>query len=512
MEYWNFSEKELDLIADLMLQVLLSKPDKSELSTMELFREAMRVEHVEGKDKDGYPVHGLRILDFKLKIGKYLHQMIKWDFQDAVWNPNYEQGIKLDRLIKMKATQAGYIVDGSWNHGLFLGPPYGIPNVYRLKNNLISSFEDVAKTKIAAEGQNRYYVRKQYETVHRHYEHKRYPRITDYDQTREMQLWRIPAGQSTGMVPNKGGRVTCYVLTGECSFECSHWVYGFFVDGNNDEAMWKEYKEIEQLSKDQLGFARCNDTREETEAPQTAWYKLTNTGNTDLYLYVVDAAVTEYVEYAPLIGISRLRMGSDGKGIRTLIAFHDCELDCKYCINPSCKLLNVGKKITYMSAKEIAETIKKDELYYLATNGGITLGGGEPLLHCNFLKDHFFKVYGKKWHVTVETSLNVTPWMLFDMSPYIDEYVVDIKDMNPAIYKRYTGNDNEVVKSNLQWLIDQGKSTNILVRLPLIPGYNTEEDRRKSKQELESMGITRFNLVTYKTNLKDLRYDGKRKM
>ena len=74
--------------------------------------------------------------------------------------------------------------------------------------------------------------------------------------------------------------------------------------------------------------------------------------------------------------------------------------------------------------------------------------------------------------------------------------------MNPDIYKRYTGKDNAVVKSNLQWLIEHGKANNILVRLPLIPGYNTEEDRIMSKQELESMGITRFNLFTYKTNLK----------
>ena len=79
MEYWHFSKKELDLIADPMLQVLLTKPDKSELSAMNLFGEAIRSEEVEGEDKDGYPVHGIRILDFKLKIGKFLHQLIKWN-------------------------------------------------------------------------------------------------------------------------------------------------------------------------------------------------------------------------------------------------------------------------------------------------------------------------------------------------------------------------------------------------------------------------------------------------
>ena len=51
MEYWNFSKKELDLIADFMLQVLLTKPDKSELSAMNLFCEAIRSEYVKGEDK-----------------------------------------------------------------------------------------------------------------------------------------------------------------------------------------------------------------------------------------------------------------------------------------------------------------------------------------------------------------------------------------------------------------------------------------------------------------------------
>ena len=125
-------------------------------------------------------------------------------------------------------------------------------------------------------------------------------------------------------------------------------------------------------------------------------------------------------------------------------------------------------------------------------------GRGE--LTMDFLINDLFKIYGKKWHVTVETSLHVTPWMLHDMSLYIDDYVVDVKDMNPEIYKKYTGQDNNVVISNLEWLIEKGKADHILVRLPLIPGYNTDEDRQKSKQTLERMGITRFNLFTYKTN------------
>ena len=504
MEYWIFSKKELDLIADLMVQTLLSLPDKSELSIMQLFGETIKSENFNGKDKDGYPIHGLKLLDFKLKTGEFLSKLIKWDFKNAIWNPDYTQGFDLLKLFKKKATKAGFIVDGSDTHGLCLGVPYCIPKVYRSKKKLLDSFENVPETEQNPGENERFYIRKQYETVHRHHEwpHKQYPRITDCDFTRELQLWRIPVGQDTGLITNEKGRVTCYVLKGKCKFENSYWECAKFVcdDDYNGEAKWKELKEEELLSKEQFGFAESNDKREETKAPQDAWYKITNTGKSDLLVYVVDADRAQYIYYAPLIGISRHRMGTDGKGIRTLIAFYDCELDCKYCINPQCKILGDDKKIKYMSAKEIVDTIKKDELYYLTTNGGITLGGGEPLLHNDFLINNLFKVYGKKWHVTVETSLHVTPWMLFDMSPYIDEYVIDVKDMNPEIYKKYTGQDNNVVISNLKWLIENGKADHILVRLPLIPGYNTDEDRQKSKQALEKMGITRFNLFTYKTN------------
>jgi hypothetical protein len=109
---------------------------------MNLFGEAIRSEEVKGEDEDGYHIHGISILDLKLKIGKFLHQLIKWDFKNAIWNPDYEQGMELYRLIDKKATKAGYVVDGSWNHGLILGPPYCLTNIYRLRSNLISGSSD----------------------------------------------------------------------------------------------------------------------------------------------------------------------------------------------------------------------------------------------------------------------------------------------------------------------------------------------------------------------------------
>lgn len=140
--------------------------------------------------------------------------------------------------------------------------------------------------------------------------------------------------------------------------------------------------------------------------------------------------------------------------------------------------------------------LKKDELYYIATKGGVTFGGGEPLLYSLYIKN-LLELGAKEWNVTVETSLNVPKINIEMLLPYINEYIVDIKDMNSDIYKSYTGKSNRRVKENLKWLIGKGMSDRIVCRIPLIPYYNNESDQRDSKKELSEMGIKRFDLFTY---------------
>lgn len=202
---------------------------------------------------------------------------------------------------------------------------------------------------------------------------------------------------------------------------------------------------------------------------------------------------------ALLIGISRQRFGTDGHGITTLVAFHGCPLGCKYCLNPSCKDSNA--EIKRMSPEEVMEELRKDELYYLATKGGVTFGGGEPLLNSQYIKD-ILELGAKNWNVTVETSLNVPRKHLELLLPYIDEYIVDIKDMNPQIYMNYTSKNNKQVIDNLKWLIKKGMAERIVCRIPLIPNYNNKFDQWLSKKMLSQMGITRFDLFTYMVDTK----------
>ena len=108
----------------------------------------------------------------------------------------------------------------------------------------------------------------------------------------------------------------------------------------------------------------------------------------------------------PVIEILRHRVGTDGTGIRTLIIVAGCPLRCQNCINP--ETWDGTETIKAYSLEELYDEIKIDDIYFKATNGGITFGGGEPALYAEFIAN-FVELYCDKWNVGLETSLYV-PW------------------------------------------------------------------------------------------------------
>ncbi len=198
---------------------------------------------------------------------------------------------------------------------------------------------------------------------------------------------------------------------------------------------------------------------------------------------------------APFIAISRHRIQTDGEGVTTLCGFYGCPLRCKYCINP--QSFAEKTKIIELSAQELYEKVKIDDLYFVATNGGVTFGGGEPLLYADFLTE-FRSLCGDKWRLCAETSLNVARASVETAAKVIDHFFVDIKDTNPEIYSAYTGRDNQNALDNLSLLLSLVSSDRITVRLPLIKDYNTDSDREKSMALLRDMGVTKFDLFEYK--------------
>ena len=202
---------------------------------------------------------------------------------------------------------------------------------------------------------------------------------------------------------------------------------------------------------------------------------------------------------APVIATSRLRMKIDGPGVTTLVCFHGCPLRCHWCLNPFS--FAPETKRNHMTARQLYEQVKLDELYFLSTGGGVTFGGGEPLLYPQFLQD-FRRVCGTQWHLCAETSLSV-PWENVEQAATcIDHFYVDCKDTDPVIYHRYTGQHNDTMLSNLGKLLALIGPERITVRVPLIPDFNTEADRQRSRAKLEEMGIQNFDLFAYRTDQK----------
>ena len=194
-----------------------------------------------------------------------------------------------------------------------------------------------------------------------------------------------------------------------------------------------------------------------------------------------------------VFGIGRHRLTTDGEGVTTLVAFNGCPLRCKYCLNKASWEEENGRLYT---PEQLFEEVKIDQLYFLATHGGVTFGGGEPLLQVAFIKA-FRELCGSQWQIVAETSLNVPFENVETLDSVLDGYIVDIKDMNPEIYKAYTGKDNTLVLSNLEWLLKSGDPNRIMVRVPHIPEFNTDEDVKRSKEQLATMGIKNIDEFQY---------------
>lgn len=201
---------------------------------------------------------------------------------------------------------------------------------------------------------------------------------------------------------------------------------------------------------------------------------------------------------APIFAISRHRIPIDGQGVTTLVTFSHCPLRCKYCLNPQCE--DEARMRPY-TPEQLMKEVQVDNLYFLATGGGVTFGGGEPCLRSEFIAD--FKQLAmchpdsSQWRFTIETSLAVPQHHIERLLPVIDQWIIDVKDMHPDIYERYTLHPIAPMLHNLQLLAERGLQERCLIRVPLIPEFNTPELQAESRRILEAMGFHGIEMFEY---------------
>lgn len=206
---------------------------------------------------------------------------------------------------------------------------------------------------------------------------------------------------------------------------------------------------------------------------------------------------------APIFAIDRLRLGTDGKGITTLVCFMGCPLRCAYCLNDRCHEeiyepngITPRKGVMLLTPRELYDLVKIDNIYFQATGGGICFGGGEPMIYHDFIEE-FCRLVDKRWKITIETSLyNASYNDIEQLSNHVDQWIVDIKEMNTSIYEKYT-NMHPHIKQSLSCLKSLGMLNKTRVRVPHIPNYNRPNDVDESVRELKEHGFQDIEVMQY---------------
>lgn len=147
-------------------------------------------------------------------------------------------------------------------------------------------------------------------------------------------------------------------------------------------------------------------------------------------------------------------------------------VDCGKCVEfcPAGALQLFGKQVT---VDDLLPRLLEDRPFYANTGGGVTLSGGECLLQADFCAELLKQLKKAGIHTAVDTCGFVPRSAFQKVLPYTDIFLYDIKAMDPAVHKACTGQENQLILENLQYLDEMGAQ--IEIRIPVVPGYNDQE-------------------------------------
>ena len=197
---------------------------------------------------------------------------------------------------------------------------------------------------------------------------------------------------------------------------------------------------------------------------------------------------------------------TDGPGLRTTIFLKGCPLRCPWCHNPESQRRTPqtvrtvrGEEKTYgriMTVDEVLCIVERDRAYYEASGGGLTISGGEPMYNFPFTLELARRTRAAGISVALDTSGFGSRNQWATLRPHLDLVLFDYKVTDPEQHREWTGHPRQPILDNLGYLLDEGVS--VLLRCPIIPGYNDHEAHFDAIRELaRHPGVLQVELMPY---------------
>jgi pyruvate formate lyase activating enzyme len=162
------------------------------------------------------------------------------------------------------------------------------------------------------------------------------------------------------------------------------------------------------------------------------------------------------------------------------------------CPNQALKLIGY-----HVTTEELYNEVNKDSPFYRRSNGGVTVGGGEPTMQIDFVTEFLKRCKQTYMHTAIETCGYVKWEKMEKLLKYVDLVYIDIKHMDPTVHKELTGVSNELTLENAKSI---ALIKPIIIRIPVIPGYNdSKENIIASAKFAAGLGdnLKRIDLLPY---------------
>jgi pyruvate formate lyase activating enzyme len=155
----------------------------------------------------------------------------------------------------------------------------------------------------------------------------------------------------------------------------------------------------------------------------------------------------------------------------------------------------VGKEMT---VEEVLSEVEKDRPFYRRSGGGVTIGGGEPLMQSEFVAQLLEACQRRHLHTAIETTGFGSRQHLREVLEHLDLVYLDIKHMDPERHRELTGVSNAPILDNVREVLSADEQYELIIRITAIPGFNdSEENISATARFAAELGCEKMELVPY---------------